>query len=80
MARRYTNKSNVWKAIGYTLAVIFALAVLVVAGVSAATAIACLINHVSFVEQFKTWFPFFFKKENVETVVAAAKMLVHGCI
>jgi len=77
MARRSVSKMNAWKVIGYVLAVILALAALVAAVTACATGIACLVNHVSFADQFKTWFPFFFKKETAEEVVEAARLLLH---
>lgn len=64
------------KIVAITIIVIFSSCFLAAVGIAVATGIGCLVNHVGYVDQFKTWFPFLFKEETAEPVVEAAKALV----
>lgn len=69
MARREANKG--WKIFG-----ICVLAVVIAVGIfCAVVAIGGAVNHLTFVEQFKEWFPFLFKKETAEEAEATISAL-----
>lgn len=70
MARREANKG--WKAFA-----IIVLTIIAIVGIfCAVVGIGAAVNHIGFVEQFKNWFPFLFKKkEEADAVVEGLKQL-----
>jgi hypothetical protein len=75
MARGSVGRMTIWKGIGYAFAILLAFLVAGVAVTAMAIGIACLVNHVSFADQFFAWFPYF--KQTTEAVVHAAIVLPH---